>query len=148
MITDDDALHFADVIVSLLLAGVSVQRALFEAPMWLEEPAAAWVRTHTTALGVGAPLETVVAGVSRLNPLLSPLLDVLVQAARDGAPAAEHMSMITTEVRGARRRVHEQRLARLPVALTLPVVLCVLPAFILLGVLPLFVAVMPSFGAA
>lgn len=148
MITDDDALHFADVIVSLLLAGVSVQRALFEAPMWLEEPAAASVRTHTTALGVGAPLQTVVAGLSRLSPLLSPLLDVLVQAARDGAPAAEHMSMITAEVRGARRRVHEQRLARLPVALTLPVVLCVLPAFIVLGVLPLFVAVMPSFGAA
>lgn len=148
MITDDDALHFADVIVSLLLAGVSVQRALFEAPLWLEEPVAATVRTHTTALGVGASLETVVGGVSRLNPLLSPLLDVLVQAARDGAPAAEHVSMITAEVRGARRRVHEQRLARLPVALTLPVVLCVLPAFIVLGVLPLFVAVMPTFGAA
>jgi hypothetical protein len=30
----------------------------------------------------------------------------------------------------------------------LPVVLCVLPAFIMLGVLPLFVAVMPTFGTA
>ena len=148
MITDDDALHLADVIVSLLHAGLSVQRALFEAPPWLNESVAASVQTFTAALGVGAPLVTVVDGLSRLNPLLSPLLDVLAQAARDGAPAAEHLSMITAEVRGTRRRVHEQQLARLPVALTLPVVLCVLPAFIMLGVLPLFIAVMPSFGTA
>ena len=37
-------------------------------------------------------------------------------------------------------------LARLPVQLIMPVVACILPAFILLGVVPLFVAVMPSLG--
>ncbi len=144
MIDDDHALHIADVLISLLHAGVSVQRALFEAPRWLDDPVARVVREHTAALAIGAPVTGVVAALGRLNPLLMPVLDVLTHAAHDGAPATEQLAMVVTEVRNQRRRSHEQRLARLPVVLTLPVVLCVLPAFILLGVVPLFVAVMPS----
>jgi Flp pilus assembly protein TadB len=147
MISDDHALHFADAIVSLLHAGLSVQRALYEAPRWLDEPASSVLHGHTAALAVGAPIRDVIASLGRLNTLLPSILPVLTQASRDGVPAAEQLAMVVAEVRDQRRRVHEQRLARLPVKLTLPVVLCILPAFIALGVVPLVIAVMPALGS-
>lgn len=144
MICDDHALHFADSIASLLHAGVSVPRALFEAPLWMHEATTHTLRAHTAALAVGAAVGDVVDALGRLNRLLPPILDVLTQASIDGIPVADHLALVVSEVRNQRRRVHEQRLARLAVRLTLPVVTCVLPAFIVLGVIPLIAAVMPS----
>lgn len=146
MISNDHALRLADVIISLLKAGHSIQRALFEAPKWLDASVADVVRNHTTAIGVGRPLTHVIAELGSLNPLLIPILEVVAQAADDGAPAVEQLEHIVADVRSRRRRLHEQHLARLPVQLIMPVVACILPAFILLGVVPLFVAVMPSLG--
>lgn len=146
MISDDEALHVADVITSLLHAGTSVQRALYEAPRWLAEPTAAEVRRHTAAIAVGRPVGEVASDLGGANPVLSPILAVLERATDDGSPVADHLESLVTEVRAQRRRLLEQRLARLPVRLTLPIVMCILPAFMLLGILPLAVAVAPNLG--
>ncbi len=146
VISDDEALQLADVLTSLLHAGTSVARALYEAPRWLGEPAAAQVRQHTTAIAVGRPIADVVGDLGRLHAALPPILTVLVHASADGSPVADHLQTLVAEVRGQRRRLLEQRLARLPIRLTLPIVACILPAFILLGILPLAVAVAPSLG--
>lgn len=146
MISDDEALQFADVVTSLLHAGASVPRALYEAPRWLGEPTADEVHRHTTAIAVGRSVADVADDLGRLNAVLPPIFAVLVRASADGSPVADHLQTLVAEVRAQRRRLLEQRLARLPVRLTLPIVACILPAFILLGVLPLAVAVAPSLG--
>lgn len=146
MIDDDQALHIADVLTALLHAGSSVQRALYETPRWISEHTAGEVRRHTTALAVGRPVADVALDLGRLNPALPPVLAVLARASHDGSPVAAHLDVLVAEVRAQRRRLLEQRLARLPVRLTLPIVTCILPAFVLLGILPLAVAVAPSFG--
>lgn len=146
MITDDEALHVADVITSLLHAGTSVQRALYETPRWVAEPTATEVRRHTAAIAVGRPIGDVANDLGGLHPVLPPILAVLVRATDDGSPVADHLQALVAEVRAQRNRLLDQRLARLPIRLTLPIVSCILPAFVLLGILPLIVAIAPSLG--
>lgn len=65
---------------------------------------------------------------------------ILISAYRDGQPALETIGAITNEAR-SRREQHTQVLIRqLPTQLTAPVVLCALPSFILLVVVPLMIA--------
>lgn len=62
---------------------------------------------------------------------------VLNAAVRDGSPVAPSLTRAADEARRARRRAVETRVRRLPVLLLLPLVTCVLPAFVLLTLVPL-----------
>jgi len=66
-------------------------------------------------------------------------LVVLIAATRDGAPLAASLERAAGEARLARRRAAETRNRKLPVLMLLPLVLCVLPAFALLTLVPLVV---------
>lgn len=61
-----------------------------------------------------------------------------------GVPAAELLRAEARELRAAARSTAQERAAALSVRLMLPLGLCVLPAFIALGVLPLLVTVVTS----
>ena len=65
---------------------------------------------------------------------------VLTDAHRDGLPAIDTIHRLSSEMRSHRRHESEMRLRQLPNKLALPVVLCVLPSFILLTVIPLVLA--------
>jgi tight adherence protein C len=56
---------------------------------------------------------------------------------RDGTALEPVLDRLAVEVRVARRRAAEERARRLPVQLLFPLVLCILPAFGLLTVVPL-----------
>ena len=62
---------------------------------------------------------------------------VLSAAVRDGTPVAPSLLHAAEEARRARRRLVEAQVRRLPVLLLLPLVVCVLPAFVLLTLVPL-----------
>lgn len=62
---------------------------------------------------------------------------VLAAAVRDGTPVGSSLVLAADEARRARRRVVETDVRRLPVVLLLPLVVCVLPAFVLLTLVPL-----------
>jgi len=65
------------------------------------------------------------------------LTRVLVGSLRDGSPLGPALERLGAEVRVDRRRAAEERARRLPVQLLFPLVVCVLPAFGLLTVVPL-----------
>ncbi len=67
---------------------------------------------------------------------LRPLTDVLRTSARLGTPAAPALGRLASEVRADVRRRAEARARTVPVRLCFPLVLCVLPAFALLTVVP------------
>lgn len=69
---------------------------------------------------------------------------VLELSRRAGVPAAELLRSEARELRAAARSAAQERAAALSVRLMLPLGLCVLPAFLVLGVLPLLVAVVTS----
>ena len=77
------------------------------------------------------------AAAGRLGPLARPLLAALVASERYGAPLADALVVLAAEARADRRRRAEEAARRVPVQLLFPLVLCVLPAFVLLTLAPL-----------
>ncbi len=70
--------------------------------------------------------------------------DVLALSRRAGVPAAELLRSEAQQARLRARSAGQQRAARLGVTLMVPLGLCVLPAFMLLGVMPLLISVLSS----
>lgn len=75
---------------------------------------------------------------------LLPLVRALRAADRDGTALAPALGRVGLEARAQRRRLAEERAKRVPVRLLFPLVLCTLPAFALLTVVPLLVGSVPS----
>lgn len=69
---------------------------------------------------------------------------VLALSRRAGVPAAELLRSEAQQARLAARSDRQQRAAALAVTLMMPLGLCVLPAFMLLGVVPLLISVLAS----
>lgn len=70
--------------------------------------------------------------------------EVLELSRRAGVPAGELLRSEGTELRRAARAEAQERAARLSVRLMLPLGLCVLPAFMVVGVFPLLLSVISS----
>ena len=80
----------------------------------------------------------------RLGPLAAPLADSLIAADRYGLPLAPVLDRLADEARQHRRRLMDTSARQLPVRLSLPLVLCTLPSFVLLAVVPLLLAAFAS----
>ena len=68
------------------------------------------------------------------------LVDVVMQAERDGLPVLSTVHRLSTETRTERRRMIDLRIRQLPTRLSVPLVLCVLPSFLLMSIAPLILA--------
>ena len=80
----------------------------------------------------------------RLGPQAAPLADSLIAADRYGLPLAPVLDRLADEARQHRRRLADASARQLPVRLSLPLVLCTLPSFVLLAVVPLLLAAVSS----
>ncbi|WP_205739665.1 type II secretion system F family protein [Georgenia sp. SYP-B2076] len=90
-----------------------------------------------TALLLGAPW----AEAWESAPgMLTPLADALEPAWADGVAPGPLLRRAAESVRAGRHRQAQEAAARLGVRLVLPLGLCFLPAFILLGVFPVVIA--------
>lgn len=95
--------------------------------------------------------ERLAEALARLPDLLGeparPLVDALVDAERYGTPLAPVLDHLATDVRLHRRRRAEDAARQTPVKLIFPLVLCALPAFALLTVVPLLLSSLRSFAS-
>jgi tight adherence protein C len=92
----------------------------------------------------GVRLGDALDALESLGEAAHPLLAAIRSTAFDGTPLLPALERVAADSRMIRRRRAEQLARRLPVVLLLPLVLCVLPAFALLAVVPLIAA---SLGA-
>lgn len=92
----------------------------------------------------GVRLADALDALEVLGEAVHPLLAVIRSTAFDGTPLLPALERVAADSRMIRRRRAEQLARRLPVQLLAPLVLCVLPAFALLAVVPLIAA---SLGA-
>ena len=96
-------------------------------------------------LSEGEPIQIVLSDAgAELGPLGAPLAAALATGAASGAPMAGGLGQVSEAAREARRRRAEEQARRLPVTLLFPLVLCILPAFLLLAVVPLLVGSLGS----
>ena len=75
---------------------------------------------------------------------LGDVIDVLLAAERDGGPLAPVLDQLAGEARAQRRREALTQARQLPVRLAAPLVLCTLPSFVLLAIVPLVAGALAS----
>ena len=80
-------------------------------------------------------------GLGSLGPMVA---EALVVAHRTGAPLEPALQRVAAVARDRRSRAAEEAARRLPVTLLFPLVCCVLPAFVLLAVVPLLATSLQS----
>ena len=95
--------------------------------------------------GVGVRLSDALLDIADdLGDPVRPLLRLLVDADHAGVDPASAIDQVAAEARAERRRQAESAARRVPVRLLFPLVVCVLPAFTLLTVVPVVAATFRS----
>ena len=129
-----------DLLLATLRAGYSIPQAV----LMLADIAPIGERRAFAALRTGIESgEDFTDALSRARESLPdsfrPLLGLVISAVHLGIPTESLVFQLQTEARHCHRR-HGETLAReLPIRLTLPLVLCTLPSFVLLIIVPLIV---------
>lgn len=85
---------------------------------------------------LGVRFDDALGDAARNTPRLRPLADALLTSERLGAPVGPALARLASEERTALRRRAEAHARRVPVRLLFPLVFLVLPAFVLLTVVP------------
>ncbi len=145
---DRDLPEALDLFVLLLEAGVSTRSVITEmarrGPI-STRPAFAQVADRLT---IGEPFaDAIVQLRTHLGPGAVALVDLVTASNRYGLPMAQVVSQLSTEARAARRRRNEALARALPVRLSFPLVVCTLPSFVLLAIVPAVMAALASLGS-
>jgi Flp pilus assembly protein TadB len=134
----DDLPELVDLIGLAVSAGLGVPAAVALAAPHAPGPAGRAARLAAARLTAGvAPAVALLAWPGQLGDEVRPLATALVAAHHDGAPVGPTLAGLASDLRHARRVRAIERVHRLPVLLLFPLVCCVLPAFVLLTVVPL-----------
>ena len=80
------------------------------------------------------------------NPAFA-LCEALLASERDGIAVGPLLERLSAVTRQQRRQELDAAARQLPVRMAIPLVVCVLPSFVLLGVVPLFVGSLGGLGA-
>lgn len=125
-----------DLLASCLAAGATWPEALTAAAVAAGEDLAARLARVRAALVDGAPPEQAwqLAGD---RPELAAVARCCRRAMGSGTAAADELTRLADRVRRHRRAAGQQRAARASIWIVLPLGLCFLPAFVLVGVVPL-----------
>ena len=119
-----------------IAAGCTPYLAVEVAAKWGPPCSAAALSGVLRSCALGTGFERALEGaVSRAAPL-RPLADALLASDRLGAPVGPQLARLAAEERAALRRRAEAHARRVPVKLLFPLVFLVLPAFVLLTVVP------------
>ena len=117
-------------------AGCTPYLAVEVASRWASPVVAASLTSVLGACALGASFDGALDDSARSAPRLRPLVDALLASDRLGAPVGPALARLATEERAALRRRAETHARRVPVRLLFPLVFLVLPAFVLLTVVP------------
>ncbi|MBD0693729.1 type II secretion system F family protein [Streptomyces sp. CBMA123] len=99
-------------------------------------------------LALGAPPELCWTRLGEQHPSLAPLARCLVRTSLSGAPAAGPLIGLAQAQRAAAARAAHARVRRAAVLATAPLGLCFLPAFVLVGVVPVVIGLTSRFAQA
>ncbi|MEU8920641.1 type II secretion system F family protein [Kitasatospora sp. NPDC048545] len=99
-------------------------------------------------LALGAPPELCWSRLGEQHPSLAPLARCLVRTSLGGTPAAGPLIRLAHGLRAAAARAAHARVRRAAVLATAPLGLCFLPAFVLIGVVPVVIGLTSLFARA
>jgi tight adherence protein C len=117
-------------------AGCTPYLAVEVAVQWSPPLTSAALAAVPRACSLGIGFEGALDDAARAERSLHPLADALLASDRLGAPVGPVLARLADEERTALRRRAEAHARRIPVRLLFPLVFLVLPAFVLLTVVP------------
>ncbi len=130
--------EFIDAIVLHIFSGNTPSQALIAAPTWLDPPLRPLVTDVAQQLLSGKRFGDCVASLRLMvGSSAFALADALLSVDRDGQSIAITLDRLSQESRAQRRRQLDADIRRLPIQLTFPLVCCILPSFVMLGVVPM-----------
>lgn len=128
-----------DLVSACLASGSPLEPALVAAARAVGDPAASVLISAVAALQLGADPATVWRDVARSEPLAG-LARSVARSAETGAPLADLLPRVAERARASHRAGVEARVRTVSVRLTAPLGLAFLPAFVLVGVVPVVAA--------
>ena len=128
--------HVVDLMTAALAAGAAPTTALSLVAGVVDEPMAAELRSWTTRLDLGTDPVTVWSSMTT-HPQLGRLGVTLQRASESGAPVAAALLRLSEDLRARRRAAVEERVRQVEVRAAVPLGVCLLPSFVLVGVVPL-----------
>ena len=131
-----DLPHLVGLAADALRAGSDPATAVRQAAAALPGPAADRLLARTHALGLGADPVDVWRELAR-DPALGPLGRALGRAHDSGTPVAEVVTQLAEQLAAHERAAVEDRARRVGVRAAIPLGLCLLPSFVVLGIVPL-----------
>ena len=138
----DDAALDRELPIAIDLLGVAIGAgctpylAVEIASRWASPAVAAPFASVLGACALGASFDAALDDAALAVPRLRPLVDALLASDRLGAPVGPALARLAGEERAALRRRAEAHARRVPVRLLFPLTFLVLPAFVLITVVP------------
>ena len=132
---DRQAPLLADLLAATLSTGATFRSALGAVTVAVGEPTASALRPIITAIDLGAdPVEAWRS--CRVSGSHALVIDAVVRAAESGAPVSRVLTRLADDLRREHRVVVEVAARSAGVRAVAPLAACFLPAFVLLGVVP------------
>lgn len=139
--------ELVDVLVALIHSGLTPTLGWRQLPVCAPPALDDLVRNVVASLDRGVPFADALGRVlDDLGPSSRGLFDTLVTAERYGLPLVPALDRLSAEAAAERRRAVEAGARQLPVRMAVPLVVCTLPAFTLLGIIPVLAATLSSLG--
>ncbi|MQA93839.1 MAG: type II secretion protein F [Streptosporangiales bacterium] len=132
-----------DLLAACLLAGRGPAEATAAVAAALPGPLGDRLRTVAESLLLGAEPEAAWSALAA-DPELAGLARTIVRAARTGAPPAAALDRLAEEQRALQRTRASAAAQRAGVLAVIPLGLCFLPAFVLIGIVPLAAGLLPT----
>lgn len=142
----DETPDAIDLLHLLIGAGLTIRQAVEALGRDLPGRVGAAFGDTAAQLARGASLAQALDRLDELGPTFAPVVDALRRTADDGGQVGPLLDRLAADARDSRRRHGEELARRLPVKLLFPLVLCTLPAFGLLTVVPLVASALGRFS--
>lgn len=133
---ESDVVHVVDLLSAAVSAGAAPAHALHEVTRLVDGVTADTLRRWSRRLRWGSEPVQVWADMAA-HDQLGRLGQVLLRSATSGAPISEALSRLAEDERDRQRGQVEARVRQIEVKAAAPLGLCLLPAFVLLGIVPL-----------
>jgi tight adherence protein C len=133
----DDLPDVVELIVIAVRAGATPAAAVVEAAAFAPPTLAPILDDVTHRLQRGQRLgDALTAFVDALGADAAAFVDTLATADRYGLPLGPVLDRLADDIRADRRRAAERYARTLPVRLAFPLVVCTLPSFVLIAIVP------------
>lgn len=149
---DDDIVDALDELTIMLSAGISLRSAVQEMTTHPAPAAAALFTAIHRRCADGDPVaDAIEATIAEPHPRDPPttgdhhrVLAAIASAHRHGAPLGESLGEATRELQRIRDARARQRIRTLPIRLSAPLAVCILPAFIAIALVPTIAAALAA----